>query len=71
MLSGAKFVRSYLEIFLRKRSYENHCKIKLAAFVYRDRPCHVRKVSATTNSFFVKKKNGPIKPETFDIMFDC
>jgi hypothetical protein len=70
-LSDAKFVRRYLELFLRDSGYENRRENQDdVGFASGAQLCHEREASATTNNFSLRKKNGPIKPEMLYMTFD-
>jgi hypothetical protein len=55
-LSDAKLVRFHLALFLGGGSYEDPQKIESVVFVFGARLCHEHKTSATTNNFFLAKK---------------
>jgi hypothetical protein len=46
-------------------------KITTVLYVSAARLSQEHKMSATTNSFFFRKTNGPRKPEMFSATFDC
>jgi hypothetical protein len=64
-ISDAKFVRSYLELFLGGGSYENPRENQVGGICVRARLYHEYKMSATT-----AKQNGPRKPNMFYVTFD-
>jgi hypothetical protein len=60
-ISDVKFVRWYLELFMGGTSTRIPKKIKSVGFVFGARLCHEHKMSATTNNFFIAKKEWPEK----------
>jgi hypothetical protein len=59
--SDTKFVRYYLELFLRGAAMKIPEKIKPVVLVSGARLCHEYKMSATTNNFFFAKNIWPEK----------
>jgi hypothetical protein len=61
----------YFDLFLGGAATKIPEKIQSVIFVSGSRLYHEHKMSATTKSFSLQKKNGPRKPEIFYTMFDC
>jgi hypothetical protein len=67
----AKFVRSYLELFLGRGSYENPRENQVGGICFGSSTVSEHKMSTTTITFSLRKTNGPRKPEIFCRQFDC